>query len=106
MEPIEVLKHLANVCVRKEDGSLSLGTYEVEMIEKAIEAYDPVYCGWRAQDIIDAGFNLGYELPPIVAEALLAEISNKTCEINWDVIYFTIKQNENDLFKYKMGVGS
>lgn len=33
---LETLRHLAEVCVRNADGSLSLGTCEVELIEEAI----------------------------------------------------------------------
>lgn len=51
MTPIEVLRHLSEVCVKNEDGSLSLGTYEVGLIEQAILDYDTdrvyeVYIGW------------------------------------------------------------
>jgi|2_EtaG_2_1085320.scaffolds.fasta_scaffold00495_34 hypothetical protein len=38
---LETLRHLAEVCVRNADGSLSLGTYEVELIEEAIAATQP-----------------------------------------------------------------
>jgi hypothetical protein len=35
MTPQQVIDHLATVCIRNEDGSLNLGTHEVEMISKA-----------------------------------------------------------------------
>jgi len=32
----EILKHITQVCIRNKDGSLNLGTYEVELLEKAL----------------------------------------------------------------------
>lgn len=35
----EILEHMTKVCIRNKDGSLNLGTYEVELLEKALELY-------------------------------------------------------------------
>ena len=38
----EVLEHITKVCIRNEDGSLTLGTFEVELLEKTLEAVQQV----------------------------------------------------------------
>jgi len=39
----EILEHIVKVCIRNSDGSLSLGTYEVELLEKALTIITPHY---------------------------------------------------------------
>jgi hypothetical protein len=38
---IEILEHITKVCVRNEDGSLTLGTYEVGLLERALKLVSP-----------------------------------------------------------------
>lgn len=100
MKPIEVLNHLSKVCVKNQDGSLTLGTYEVGLIEEAIAEDYPIYGGWTAQDVVDVGSSLGYEIPLEEAGWVMESIASKTCEITWDLIeYYITSDTSLDVFK-------
>lgn len=99
MEAIEVLKYLVNSCVRNEDGSLTVDTEELSMIEKSISEYIPTYAGWSYPDVVDVGLNLGYNIPREVADNLIQDICRHDCEITWESIEDAI---ELDLYKYNL----
>jgi len=104
MEPIEILKHLANVCKRNEDGSLTLGTEEVRMIEEAVSEHVPSYAGWSHLDVQDVASNLGYDLPRDLASKIIIDITDKTFEITWETIEDRLLNAEYwgyDLSKFK-----
>jgi hypothetical protein len=101
MTPIEVLKHLSEVCVKNNDGSLSLGTYEVSLIENAIKNYIPVYGGYSADDVVSLGKDLGYNFPDDVATEIIKKIARYSCEITWDVIECWLLEEDETLLAYK-----
>ena len=99
LNPIDMLKYLDETCVKNPDGSLSLGTYEVQMIKNSIEKYIPTYAGWSYIDVVEVGYGLGYDITRAIADSLIQDICRHDCEVTWEHIEMAI---QDDLYKYGM----